>query len=227
MAKLIPWLFLLPPLLVTLLALGSLAYARSPKGRAQARLRQGGIHLYRGELPQAETAFKDALALRPHDSAPLGSLASFLVSQGRHDEARPHADAAVKADPKDWRLVLIQGRCLAGLGEHAAAQAAWASIPKTSDAYLDAQSQSAALHESQGDLPAAIAALERAIEAGEVLAVRPHKAELKRLKKLLAGEPPDSPPAAEQAPPSDPAARPKRERRAKPEAEAPAAPSEE
>lgn len=211
MAKLIPWLFLLPPLLVTLLALGSLAYARSAKGRAQARLRQGGIHLYRGELPQAEAAFKEALALRPQDSAPLGSLASFLVSQGRHDEARPHADAAVKADPKDWRLVLIQGRCLAGLGEHAAAQAAWASIPKTSDAYLDAQSQSAALHESQGDLPAAIAALERAIEAGEVLAVRPHKQELKRLKKLLAGEAPEATPSAEGG---EPPPRAKRERRA-------------
>jgi tetratricopeptide (TPR) repeat protein len=184
-ASVIPWLFLIPPGLVALAALVTLVHRRSAAGRALALLRQGGIHLYKGEAAEAEAAFRAGLALRGEDGALLGSLGALLVSQGRHEEARGLLAKARARAPKDAGLALTEGRCLAGLGEAEAAKGCWASIAEGSEAYVDAQGELAALHEARGELVEAAAALERAIAKGQVHQVRPFKKELARLKKGL------------------------------------------
>jgi predicted Zn-dependent protease len=186
LAKLIPWLFLIPPSLVALAALATWLYQRSAPGRARALLRQGGIHTYRQEPAQAEEAFRAGLALRPGHPGLLGSLASLLVSQGRHQEARHVLEQAQRADPGDLRLKLMQGRCLAGLEQHQEALQVWSSIPEDSDVYVDAQGEVAQALERQGDRAGAMEALERAIARGQVHQVRPFKKELRRLKKEAA-----------------------------------------
>lgn len=186
MAKLIPWLFLIPPSLVALAALATWLYQRSAPGRARALLRQGGIHLYRQEPEPAEEAFRQGLQLRPEHPGLLGSLAALLVSQGRHQEAQEVLQRAQRADPGDLRLKLMQGRCLRGLEQHEEAMQLWSSIPEDSDIYVDAQGELAQALEERGDKKAAVEALERAIARGQVHQVRPFKKELRRLQKEVA-----------------------------------------
>ncbi|MEL6181466.1 MAG: hypothetical protein AAFS10_21085, partial [Myxococcota bacterium] len=87
--------------------------------------------------------------------------------------------------PKDMRLKLVKGRCQFGLGHKEEALKTWQAIPKTADAYLDAQSILASYHSDQGDLDRAIALLEDAInsDAGDVHHRRSLKRELRTLKK--------------------------------------------
>ncbi len=186
MAKLIPWLFLIPPILVTLMAILTLAHARSPRGRALALFRQGGDHLHHQRLDEAEAAFRACIQLQPAFSPAIGSLASLLVNRQRLDEALPLLDQARALDKTDARLDLMLGRCHQGLGNPDKAAAVWAAIPEASDVFVDAMTLLADLYEAQGDLPEAIRHLQRGIDKATVFEARPLKKELKRLQDASA-----------------------------------------
>ncbi len=184
MSDLIPWLFLIPPGLVTILALGTYVHGRTAAGRALRAMRKGGVHLYQEEWDQAEAAFREGLTAKPEHPGLLGSLASVLVSQENYQEAQGVLDKAIIANAGDVRLKMTQGQCKMGLGQTQEALELWRAIPEDSDVYVDAQSLLAKYHEAEGDLSQAMESLERAIKQGTVHQVRPHKKELRRLKKL-------------------------------------------
>jgi len=184
-ADIIPWLFILPPATVTVVALVALSWRYTPAGKAQRHLGEGGRHLYRKEFEEAEACFRKGLELRPDHPALLGTLASLLTSQERFDEAKPLLDKAIAQQPTDMRLQLVKGRCLLGTGEEEAALTTWKAIPQSADEYLDAQSVIASWHDERGELDEAIAVLDAAAnsDAGDVHKRRALKRELRALKK--------------------------------------------
>lgn len=185
MAEAIPWLFLLPPVLVAIFAALALMQARSKPGKARAALRRGGQHLYSGELEEAEGAFRQGLELQPQNSAILGSLGGLLVSLGRFDEAEEYLKKASELTPKDSSHKMNRAKCLHGQDNQEAAREIWLSIPKEDPHYIEAQGSLAQDHGQQGNWEAAIAALELAIEKGPVHDARPYKKEKRRIQKAL------------------------------------------
>ena len=198
MSELIPWLFLLPPVVVALIALCALGWQRTESGKAQSLLKEGGRHLYRLELDEAERCFREGLKLRPKNHALIGTLASLLVTQERHEEALPMIHEAIAQQPNDARMQLILGRCKHGLGQIDEALGAWDAVPKDSESYLDAQSIIASHHKDVGDTEAAIVILEAAAssDAGNAQQRRELKRELRNLKR-----PAKAPAAEDDAPP--------------------------
>lgn len=184
MAKLIPWLFLLPPVLVAIAAIATVLHGRTPRGRALKHFRAAGDHVHLQEFDKAEASFREALTLWPDHAPSAGSLASLLIHQERFEEAAPLLDKAMGADPNDERLKLLKGRSLQGQGDQDAALGLWKGISPASDVYPDAQALVAGLHEARGELDEAIAALEAAIGKSTVHQARPYKKELKRLQGL-------------------------------------------
>lgn len=183
MAKLIPWLFLLPPALVTIVALATVAWGRTPKGRALKHFRVGGDHVHHKRLEEAEAQFRAGLALWPDHGPMIGSLASLLVAQERFDDAEPLLAQALKIDPGDTRLRLLQGRCRQGLDDREGALSLWGAIAEDSDVYPDAMALIADAHEREGDLDGALEHVEKAIAKSSVHQARPYKRERTRLKK--------------------------------------------
>ncbi len=182
----VPWLFLIPPLTVTALAVGAIAYTRTGRGRARKHLRAGGQAVYGAALDDAEREFAAGLALAPDHAGLLGAMGSLLCSQDRFTEALPMLERARTADPKDFRLSVLIGTCQAGTGDVSAAKTTWAAIPKTSDAYLEGQQLLAQVHEQAGELAAALACLEAGIESATTLQARDARREIRRLKKEIA-----------------------------------------
>ena len=181
----VPWLFLLPPVTVAALAVGTLAYARSAPGRARRHLGDGGRAVYGGDLEEAERQFRAGLALAPRSAALLGALGAVLTTSERWDEALPLLEQACKADPRDLRLLVLSGRCHAGRSNDDDAIAAWSAIPAASGAYPDAQLLLADLHEARGRLDAALACLKCAAAQGSAVQARAVKKEILRLEKAL------------------------------------------
>ncbi len=195
MAKLIPWLFLIPPALVALVALATLLHGRTPKGRALKHFRVGGDHVHAKAYDKAEAEFRAGLELWPDHPPTVGALASLLVGMERFEEGSQALEKAMKFDPNDQRLKLLQGRCAQGLGNEDEALEVWNKIPDDSDIYPDAMAMVADVHEKNERLEDAIASVEKAISKSSVHQARPYKKELKRLKALLAGEEPPAPEA--------------------------------
>lgn len=187
MMSAVPWLFLIPPAVVTALAIGTLLYARSPAGRARAHLRAGGTAVYSQDLEKAEKEFRAGLALRPNHAGLLGALGSLLTTLDRFDEALPMLEKARAADPNDQRLAVLVGRCHEGTGDAEAARTIWDSIPAQTDAFVDAQVLLAERHEAAGDLDEAQERLTRAVETASAVRARALKREIRRLKKEIEG----------------------------------------
>jgi predicted Zn-dependent protease len=185
MMDVVPWLFLIPPILVTILALGTVVYGRTAAGRARRHLGDGGRAIYKGEADLAEREFRAGLTLMPRHPALLGALGSLLTSRERYQDALPLIEAARRADPGDLRLQVLVGRCHQGVGDDRAATTAWTEIPVTSQQYLDAQVLLAQRSEAQGDLGAAVQFLEAGIDASSKTRARPYHRDLHRLKSLL------------------------------------------
>jgi predicted Zn-dependent protease len=185
MMDVVPWLFLIPPILVTILALGTVVYGRTAAGRARRHLGDGGRAIYKGEADLAEREFRAGLTLMPRHPALLGALGSLLTSRERYQDALPLIEAARRADPGDLRLQVLVGRCHQGVGDDRAATTAWTKIPVTSQQYLDAQVLLAQRSEAQGDLGAAVQFLEAGIDASSKTRARPYHRDLHRLKSLL------------------------------------------
>ncbi|MBH25254.1 MAG: hypothetical protein CMH57_12545 [Myxococcales bacterium] len=217
MADIIPWLFILPPSIVTVVALVALSWRYTPAGKAQRHLSEGGRHLYRKEFEEAEACFRKGLELRPDHPALLGTLASLLTTLERFEEARPLLDKAIAQQPDDMRLQLVKGRCLQGQGEEEQALAVWKAIPPSADEHLDAQSVIASWHEERGELDEAIAVLDAAVnsDAGDVHKRRGLKRDLRALKKKqqAAATPDDSGDADSDA--AEDAPKPRRKRAAR------------
>ena len=181
----IPWLFVIPPALVTALGLGSLLYKRSPAGRAHRHLADGGRWLHKNELEKAEEAFRAGLKLRPNHGPLASALASLLVSQEEYAQAITLLEVARKAHPKDMTIKVLTGRCQQAMGDNEAALAIWRQIPASEDAYLDAQVLLAAHSESEGEIAQAVAHLEAGIQSASPARARPYNRELRRLKTAL------------------------------------------
>ena len=182
MAKLIPWLFLIPPALVTLAAIATLLHARTPRGRALKHFRQGGDCFFQKNLKEAEAEFRMGLELFADHPPLVGSLAALLVETERFEEAIPVLAKARSLDPGDMRLILLEGRCHQGLEASDKALEAWGSIPEESDIFADAMGLVSEELERQGNLEGAAQSLKRAIERSTLHRSRPYKKELKRLE---------------------------------------------
>ncbi len=185
LAKLIPWLFLIPPALVTLVAIATLLYARTRRGRALTHLRQGGDRVFQRRLKEAEEEFRKGMALLPEHAPLVGSLASLLVEEQRFEEAGPLLKRARELDPGDMRLVLLQGRCHQGSGDIDSALELWGSVSKQSDVYADALGLVSDEQERMGNLEDAAKSLEEAISNSSVHRARPYKQELRRIQSLI------------------------------------------
>jgi len=182
MANLIPWLFIIPPALVTIVALATVLVARTPRGRARDCLRRGGQHLHRKELDDAEALFRQGLALDPDNGPLLGTLGSLLVAQDRFADALPLLDKAATLQPRDMPIRLVLGRCLLALDQPEKALAHWTAIPPDDTVYVDAQGLLANHAEDQQRLHDAIQHLQNAIAKAAVHDARPLKKELKRVQ---------------------------------------------
>lgn len=58
-----------------------------------------------GKLDEAETFYRDALALSPEDAGIAGELGVVLVGMNRAAEARPHLEQAVAVEPENERVL--------------------------------------------------------------------------------------------------------------------------
>lgn len=181
MADLIPWVFLVPPLAVALVALSAMLIRRTAGSRALALLATGGRHINHGQLAEAEACFREGLELSPQHEGLTGMLASLLVEVGRYDEAAALLDTLTKSRPNDHALTVLAGRCAHGRGDTAGAAELWESVAPASTSYMLAQTHLAALHEAGGELALAIASLDRAIEAAEAADARRLKRSRSRL----------------------------------------------
>ncbi len=184
MGEIIPWLFVIPPGVVTVVGFVAWGLARTPKGKAQRLLIEGGQHLHREEFEDAEKLFRQGLELSPDHTGLLGTLASLLVKLGRYDEAGPMLDKALSHKP-DVRLSLVKGKLLMETEQREEAMKILESIPEDADVFLDAQGLVAAEYERTDNIEAAIKAVKAAIKVGTVHQRRPFKKELTRLEKLI------------------------------------------
>ena len=124
MLQILPWLFVIPPLLVVLTVLASILYSRTRGGRARRHLADGGRATANKNPSRAEEEFRRGLSLRPNHVGLLASLGSLLEAQGRYEDALPLLRKAQAADPGDAGLGLLEARCVAEIEERAGAAAA-------------------------------------------------------------------------------------------------------
>jgi tetratricopeptide (TPR) repeat protein len=78
-----------------------------------------------GQLPQAEAAWRRAIAINPADPAPRQQLLQFLIDQDRYDEAYVLTGASLKYRPKDANLLVDRGLLAMKLGHADEAVADW------------------------------------------------------------------------------------------------------
>ena len=62
-----------------------------------------------GNLPAAEAAYRQALAIRPDETAALGALAEIVYRTGRNAEALDLISAAARSFPHDPAVLLTHG----------------------------------------------------------------------------------------------------------------------
>jgi tetratricopeptide (TPR) repeat protein len=122
----------------------------------------GALLQHRGHVQAAIDCHRHALQLAPNDVDVRCNLATTLVEAGRGDEALAECDAALAATPGRPQLLATKGAVLVGLGQYAPA------VPLL-EAALEAGPDDMALinlglaHQQQGDVTAAVAALETAV----------------------------------------------------------------
>jgi len=78
-----------------------------------------------GLLPEAEAAWKRAIAMNPADPAPRQAFLQFLIDQNRYQEAAVLTDASLKYTPRDPNLLVDRGLLALKLGHPDEALAAW------------------------------------------------------------------------------------------------------
>ena len=86
-----------------------------------------------GDLPQAETAARKAVALAPNEQEGHAALALVLLDQGKRDEAIAEAKTGIAADPKDAGGHLTLGRILHKLQRYEEALASFSTSAELSE----------------------------------------------------------------------------------------------
>jgi tetratricopeptide (TPR) repeat protein len=116
-------------------------------------------------LTLAERALRRSLALDPAQASARRHLAYVLYTRHDFDDAAREAARAVAADPGDSHAWGVLGDAHLEVGRYAEAERAYRRMLETGDD-LYAHARSAALPSLRGDVPGAVAALERALERG-------------------------------------------------------------
>ena len=97
------------------------ALQAKPDG-VEAKLGLGQVYLSIGAPEEAAAVFRDVLAKRTGDAAARRGLATALISTGQTELAERQLEAALQADPRDYRALNAMGVVLDMQGRHAAAQ---------------------------------------------------------------------------------------------------------
>lgn len=116
-------------------------------------------------LGLAERALRQSLALAPEQASARRHLAYALYSRHAFEEAAHEAARAVAIDPADSHAWGVLGDAHLEVGRYAEAEGAYERMLETGDD-LYAHARSAALSSLRGDVPGAIAALERGLVRG-------------------------------------------------------------
>jgi Flp pilus assembly protein TadD len=101
-------------------------YGRALQARpdgVEAKLGLGQSYLTVGLPEEAAALFRDVLDRRSGEQAARRGLAMALISLGQTQLAERQLQAAVQADPRDWRTLNAYGVVLDMQGRHAEAQA--------------------------------------------------------------------------------------------------------
>ncbi|TMJ26179.1 MAG: tetratricopeptide repeat protein [Alphaproteobacteria bacterium] len=98
------------------------ALQANPEG-IEAKLGLGQSFLVVGAGSEAAAQFRDVLAKRSRDGTALRGLAGALIAMGQPVLAEQQVDAALRADPGDYRALNLLGVSLDLQGRHAEAQA--------------------------------------------------------------------------------------------------------
>lgn len=117
-------------------------------------------------LTLAERALRSSLALEPAQASARRHLAYVLYTRHEFDDAAREAARAVAADPGDSHAWGVLGDAHLEVGRYVEAERAYRRMLETGDD-LYAHARSAALPSLRGDVPGAIAALERALARGQ------------------------------------------------------------
>ncbi len=98
------------------------ALQANPNG-IEAKLGLGQSYLTLGLPDEAAALFRDVLDKRAGEQAARRGLAMAMISMGQAELAERQLEAAVQADPRDYRTLNAYGVVLDMMGRHAEAQA--------------------------------------------------------------------------------------------------------
>src|SRR5690349_15160145 len=130
---------------VSRIALGKPREAVAPLKLVISAERHGGAlehlglaHLMLGEYPDAESALREAAALRGAPTSAHMRLGIAILEQGRAAEALPILQQALALAPEDTACRLNLGRALALLDDAAAARAEFDAVLRLEPGHLEA-----------------------------------------------------------------------------------------
>ena len=92
--------------LIHVLFLAVLLVAPAGAADVESLIKAGDTFWAEGKQQQAESSFREAIALDPGAALPHARLAGLLLSQHRNDEARKEYQKAIMNDPEDPNLFL-------------------------------------------------------------------------------------------------------------------------
>jgi Flp pilus assembly protein TadD len=111
------------------------ALQANPDG-VEAKLGLGQSFLSIGAPDEAAALFRDVLTRRESNAVARRGLASALISMGQPDLAERQLEAALRADPRDYRSLNALGVVLDMQGRHADAQAKYRQGIEVAPDYL-------------------------------------------------------------------------------------------
>src|SRR3954466_2793615 len=128
------------------------ALAADPKSRAFAPLAEAYRKL--GKLDEALKILGDGLKIHPNIPGALVTHARVLIAQGKHADAKPQLEKAVKMAPENLVALSALGDVQEKLGDPASAGKTFRTVPLLSPADAHAKDRLAALP-AGGATPAA------------------------------------------------------------------------
>ncbi len=129
----------------------------------RARLEQAVSAHQAGRLGEAETIYRELLAIAPLNVDAAYNLAVLLVNGGRATEAGAWAERAIAVQPKAARLHNVRGMALAAQGRWPAAIAAYEDAIRYEPRLAEAQSNLSLALRQTGQIQRAIEVAEAAV----------------------------------------------------------------
>ena len=123
---------------------------------AMARYANGVSALARGDLETARAELATSLALAPSFVGPAKLLAQIDLRQGRHEDEIRHAEAAVRADPKDADLRYRLGTRLAALRRLEEAESEFREVVRLRPAFAGGYEGLGVIAKWRGDIAGAL-----------------------------------------------------------------------